>query len=100
MKKKIIWMMISSLMVLALIIASCEQKQNPSTTIELRDGRYSPATASGVITSFNLSNWEYFDDAADVDLTAGTKLQAFVTTSGTVSRNPIVTVQIRWRYEV
>jgi hypothetical protein len=74
------------------IIASAESSDNPSKQFDI----YNDTTVLG---SFSLSNWEYQNMNANIDIPADGKLKVFCSDIGVRSRNPIVTLEIKWRYE-
>lgn len=75
------------------VTAVADNSSNISKGFEVRDDTTS-------IFSFNLSNWEYSNFNVNTDLSAGTKLKCFCVSTEDRSRDPIVTVEIRWRYDV
>lgn len=77
------------------IMASSEHAQNPSKIFQLYDG---VTTISGGL--FQCSNWEYTDLAADINIDAGTELKLHIISDGSVVRNPIVTIEVAWRFDV
>lgn len=77
------------------IMASAEHSQNSSKILELRDDG---TTISG--GTFQYSNWEYTNLAADINLEPGTKLQLYIRSDGAPMRNPIVMLELVWRYDV
>lgn len=77
------------------IMASSEHAQNPSKILEFRDDG---TTISG--GTFQYSNWEYNDLAANINVEPGMNLQLYITSAGLSIRNPIVFVEVVWRYDV
>jgi len=75
------------------IIASAYNTDNSSKGFEIRN-------TSTTLFSFNLTNWEYSNFDANVDLDAGTRLKCFCSSAGARCRDPIITVEIRWRYDL
>ena len=73
------------------IIAIAEQTSNPSKWFDVRDDAVT-------VGNFQMDNWQYWTMDADIDFDAGGKLQCFCTSSGSLARNPAVTLEIRWRY--
>jgi hypothetical protein len=75
------------------VTAAADQSDNSSKGFEIRDDTTS-------VFSFNLSNWEYSNFNVNVNLSAGAKLKCFCVAADTKCKDPIVTVEIRWRYDV
>jgi len=74
------------------IIATAQESVNSSKGFEVRDDT---TTVSG----FNMVNWSYTDMDANIALDEGAKLKMFVTSAGQNVKHPIVTLEVRWRYE-
>jgi len=47
---------------------------------------------------FKMSNYEYFDLSTDIDLDDGTQLQLYAYKEGAGSKNPIIMLELSWRY--
>lgn len=78
------------------IVASAEDKGEDEKTFELRDGN----DGNSVITSFITTAWSFQDMSMSVNMDQDTQLKVYATSAGQAGRNPIITVEVRWRYEV
>jgi hypothetical protein len=73
------------------VISAAENIFNSSKGFDIRSN-------GSTVFSFNHTNWEYANMAADIDLNEDTNLRVFCTSAGDRCRNPSVLLEIRWRY--
>ena len=73
------------------VIATAEEINNPNKGFEIQDD-------GTILYNFNLVNWKYSDMDTNIHLNEGAKLQTFITGVDERVRNPIVTLELRWRY--
>ena len=73
------------------IIMASEQKGEPAKSFDIKDG-------ATTVTSFTGSGFKYQDMLADYDLDSGAELKIFCTAAGQACRNPVIILEIRWRY--
>lgn len=68
-------------------------KTDPAKVFEVYDDL-------NLLATFSLSNWEYYNLNVDIDVNEGAKLKVFCVLEGKRVRNPIVTLEIKWRYVI
>lgn len=73
------------------IIMGSESKGESAKTFQVVNG-------STVLSSFTGSNFKYRNMSANVELPDEAELKVFITSAGQACRNPIVVLEIRWRY--
>jgi len=68
---------------------------NPTKEFELRDGDDGDAN----LYTFQLSSYEFVNSDMNVDVNIGTLLKCWCSAVGGVSREPIVQVEVAWRWD-
>jgi len=72
-------------------IMAAENKGEDTKTYQIIDG-------ATVLDSFTGTNYKYQNMAAKVNLDFGAELKVFCTSAGQAARNPVIVLEIRWRY--
>jgi len=67
--------------------------QTPTKAFEIQADQSS-------IYNFSLVNYTYTDETLNVDIDAAQQLQMFVSTADARVRDPIVVLELRWRYDI
>jgi hypothetical protein len=68
-------------------------------TQESSKGFQIETAASGTVLEFSHTDWVYRDNTVNVRLDPEDEMKAYITSAGQSIRNPIVTLEIKWRYE-
>ena len=76
------------------VTANAQNTQNDTKSFTIEDY----ATSSGIL-DFQLTDWVYrsFNENADVD--EGVEIKCYISNEGLAVRNPVVMMEIRWRYD-
>lgn len=72
-------------------IMASETKGESAKTYQIIDG-------ATVLDSFTGTNYKYQNMAAQVNLNEGAELKVYCTSTGQSARNPVIVLEIRWRY--
>ena len=76
------------------VTANAQASQNATKNFTLEDA----STSSGVL-DFQMANWVYRSFAEDADVDEGVELKCYVNAEGLSVRNPVVMMEVRWRYD-
>ncbi len=76
------------------VTANAQATSNSQKIFTLEDA----ATSSGML-NFQMTNWVYRSFTEDSDVDEGVELKCYIGNEGLAVRNPVVMMEVRWRYD-